>query len=461
MEDKTISRHVLLVAIISFLAILIIPFFKVALEWEDAEQAYYSQWFRLGYDDQPPLYTWIQILFNKLLGVNRFSLAGLRAILFSGTLIVMYKLAINIQKSRKLAEVTVFLLFLIPVFIDFNFRRLSHTSMMCFLSVSLYYIYSLLLEAKTIRNYVFLGLIIACGILTKYNFLLQIPAFIILPFIDSESKRVLWDKKLIVTILIVLILISPHFYWLFDNSDYILLLRESMDRKTGASASHGIFLITPVLAFLKSFFNIIFPTILIFSIAYYKRKVIKNHTGNNWFKKLFFLQLLVVVAIFIFINSAKISDRWLLPLFLPFFVLLLNSFEYKNIALWKRWSMRVFLIVVFVQLIRTPIEKLLKIDSSVHHSFEPIATILKDDYPDLQWNLPNVTYAGSIRYEVPENTVFAADDFTLPKGTIDSTRTVFVLNERNIDYKILDSIVAFGEDKEAVFFCKKRIDAFK
>ena len=91
--NAVVSRKVKVIALFCFVAIILISFLKVALEWEDAEQAYYSQWFRLGYDDQPPLYTWVQILINKCVGLNRFSLAGLRAFWFSGTLIMFYKFA--------------------------------------------------------------------------------------------------------------------------------------------------------------------------------------------------------------------------------------------------------------------------------------------------------------------------------------------------------------------------------
>ncbi|KKO00381.1 hypothetical protein LCGC14_0127990 [marine sediment metagenome] len=49
---KNVSLNkITVLAIFSFLAITCITFFKSALELEDAEQAYYSQWLRWGYDD--------------------------------------------------------------------------------------------------------------------------------------------------------------------------------------------------------------------------------------------------------------------------------------------------------------------------------------------------------------------------------------------------------------------------
>ncbi|MEH6706089.1 MAG: glycosyltransferase family 39 protein [Galbibacter orientalis] len=453
--NAVVSRKVKVIALFCFVAIILISFLKVALEWEDAEQAYYSQWFRLGYDDQPPLYTWVQILINKCVGLNRFSLAGLRAFWFSGTLIMFYKLATKFVGDKLKAEVGVFLLFLIPVFIDFNFRRLSHTSMMCFFSVSLYYVFSLLIVSKSYKNYILFGVILVGGILTKYNFLLILPAFGIIALFDVEAKQVLWNRKILLSVLLTCVLISPHLYWLFENKEYLLLLKESMEVKTKSNTLRGVVIITPFFSFLKSFINLIALSILLFSIAYFRKEVALKSISRDWFSKLFIIQLSVTVLIFVGINSSKISDRWLLPLFLPFFILLLNCFQFKKIEAWKKWSMRVFIFIIFLQIFRTPVEKIVGIDSSVHHSFSIIADKL-DKFSEKQWNLPDVTYAGSVKFERPNKIVYSADDFTLPRTKIDSSNTIFVLKEKQKGFLVKDSVNGFGEAKETVYFCLKQ-----
>lgn len=120
-----------LLASVSFVSIIIISYLKTSLELEDAEQAYYSQWWRLGYDDQPPLYTWIQKAINSVFGVTKFSFSFLRGILFGAVILSFYKLAKKILNDKVKAEVVVLSSVLVPVFIDFAFRRLSHTILLC------------------------------------------------------------------------------------------------------------------------------------------------------------------------------------------------------------------------------------------------------------------------------------------------------------------------------------------
>ena len=114
------ARKIEILGLLSILAIISISYMKSALELEDAEQAYYSQWWRFTYDDQPPLYTWFQILVNKVLGVTKLSFSLLRALIFSGTIAALYCFGKAYIKDKKLATVGVLLLSFVPVFIDFT-----------------------------------------------------------------------------------------------------------------------------------------------------------------------------------------------------------------------------------------------------------------------------------------------------------------------------------------------------
>lgn len=447
------SVRVLVVALFSFLAIILISFFKVALEWEDAEQAFYSQWFRLGYDDQPPLYTWLQICINKILGLNRFSLVGFRAFIFSATLFIMYKFAYKVHKNENLAVLSVLLLFLIPVFIDFNFRRLTHTSLMCLFSLSLYYVFFLLMENKSLRNYILLGLIIGGGLLTKYNFALIIPTFLIIPFFDAEAKQIVWNRYFFISIGVAGLLVSPHLYWLFDNTQYVSELKMSMAHKTKSVANHTVF--SSLWAYLKSFIQLSILLFLVFAVAFFRRGIQLKQQKWNSLSKLFIIQFVIASVVFVSIGSSKVSERWLLPIFLPFLVLLFSFFQFKKITVWIKWSFRLFVVVLIVQLVRTPVEKMLKIDSSVHHSFEPIALKL-DAFSKKQWVLPDVTYAGSVKFERTKKMVFSSDDFTLPKTVIDSSNAIFVQKEKDANLEIIDSLIGFGEAKEALYFGVKK-----
>ncbi|QLE02957.1 glycosyltransferase family 39 protein [Galbibacter sp. BG1] len=443
------------VAILCFVAIIIIAFLKAAPEWEDAEQAYYSQWFRLGYNDQPPLYTWIQILVNKVLGLNRLSLAALRAFWFAGTLMMLYKLSYKIHKNINLSALTTFLVCLIPVFIDFNFRRLTHTSMMCFMCVSLYYWFYRLREDRSLLNYIAFGYIIGLGLLTKYNFVLLLPVFMILPFLDEKTKIVYQDIKILLSFLACLLIIAPHLYWLIDNAAFLSEITHSMRLKTKSNNYGGVPVLTPALAFGKSFINLFLPLLLLFTFQFFRKKLALKKVIPEWFEQAFWCQFIFALICFVVINSSKVSGRWLLPLFLPFLVLLTAKLQPVNIRIWNKWSSRLFYIVILFQIIRTPAEGFLGINSSVQHSFERLNEKLNKDFSNKSWVLPDVTYAGSIKLYQQDRIIYAADDFTLPKNELDSLQTVYVLKEKKLGFVLKDSIIGFGAEKEDLFLCLK------
>ncbi|MEL6916801.1 MAG: glycosyltransferase family 39 protein, partial [Bacteroidota bacterium] len=208
------SKKVVLLAISSSIAMVGISYMKAALELEDAEQAYYSQWWRWGYDDQPPLYTWLQIIFNSIFGVSKLSFALLRGLIFAGTLVMVYRFALAFLKDGSKAVLVVLSLSLIPVFIDLTFRRLSHTSLLILVVMATYLIIQRIRYRRTVLNYMLLGLLIGMGVLTKYNYGLFLGGLFLLLFVDTAFRKTVFNSRILVTLILVVLLVLPHFYWL-------------------------------------------------------------------------------------------------------------------------------------------------------------------------------------------------------------------------------------------------------
>lgn len=440
--------------ILSFVFINAIALMKNAMELEDAEQAYYSQWLRWGYDDQPPLYTWIQYGINQVIGVSKISFSVVRSLIFVGILIALYQFSKSILENRTKSELAVFCLALIPVFIDFTFRRLSHTALLILIILLSYHIVHKLLQQKTFGNYLILGFLWGIGILSKYNYFLFLGALFVTVVIDKELRQVFFNKYILVSILICLILVTPHFYWLLDSNSYFLELKESVWAKMENDVSKGIYIISPFLSFLGAFLRLIVPLGAVVGILLILRGITFKKQSLDWFSKLFLLQSTVLVFFFLFLNSTKIEVRWLLPLFLPFVVLMIRSITLKNPIQLSKFTFLVFLGVLFLQLVRTPVEKFLNIPSSVHFGFEALADKLNTDFKDKQWLLPNVTYGGNIRLLEPEREIVTADDFSLPKSTICSTGVVeVVLDKGKLQNRVpKDSLQNFGRDGVIVYF---------
>ena len=447
---KFFKDRVWLLAICSFFAIILISFFKTSLELEDAEQAYYSQWFRLGYGDQPPLYTWLQMLMNKVFGVTRFSLAGLRALSFAATILVFYSFAKKYLKLE-VAQWAVFSLMLIPVFIDFNFRRLSHTNLMCLWVMVTLWAIAHLREKKHWRYYFLLGLCVGLGLLTKYNFLLFVLSLLVLPFIDKDTRGLVLNPRIGITIGLALVLTFPHFYWLMSKAVHVESLQASIAEKARVDNSL-IPILSPIVSYLKTLSMAILPLLLLVLLGFItKRATWKKSVQVTWLSKLFWIQLCVLAVVFIVLDAHKIERRWLLPLFLPFVVLLFQYVSIKNSSKLTQIGFMLFMVILGVQTLRTPVEKLFDLDSSVHHSFAPLLDKLEQQGSDKTWILPDVTYAGSIRFLYPEKKVFFLDDLSTMTQVNNDTPSLLVTKERSIPYEKaikVDSLPSFGYDKD-------------
>jgi 4-amino-4-deoxy-L-arabinose transferase-like glycosyltransferase len=441
-------------AIISFLAISLITLSKNALELEDAEQAYYSHWFRLGYDDQPPLYTWLQYAFNKIFGVNRISFSILRGFLFAGTLMLLYRfsaLRIKDEDKRKLA---VLVLVLVPVYIDFTFRRLSHTSLLCFFIIGTYFCLQRLLNHQSLGNYLLFGVFVGMGLLSKYNYAFFLLSFGLVVVWDKKLRGIFWNPKILISILISLLLVGPHVYWLLGPEGFQSFLNDSVQEKIGNNEENYDFFIWPLAIYLKGVLALFILVILTFILGFFINQIKFNKLKHDWFYKMFLAQFIVLSLFFLVFQGHNVETRWLLPLFIPFTVLLFEFVSFKNNKKMVSVGFLLFVSVIFVQTIRTPIEKLLKIPSSVHFGFESLADTLKMKYDDYQWVLPNVTYAGNVRLIYPEKTIVSSDDYSLPMGVENKKKfiSVSIIKSEGPNKILVDSLIGFGREKENLYF---------
>ncbi|PIF00500.1 MAG: hypothetical protein CR994_05360 [Maribacter sp.] len=440
-------------SLISFFAITCISFFKVALELEDAEQAYYSQWLRWGYDDQPPLFTWLQFGINQLLGIHKVSFSLFRGLIFASILLLLYQFARKMVKDGKKAELAIFGLALIPVFIDFTFRRLSHTSLLCASVIASYMVLQRLVHQKTWGDYALFGLVAGIGALSKYNYVFFLAALGLTLFFDASMRRVIFHKKIALTLLLVAVLLFPHFHWLMAPDGYLAVIRGSIRLKMENEPGNTISAIDPLFSLLLNLIRMIAPLLVVVTLAFVLGKARLERLKIDWFVKLALGQFAVLVLFFVVMGVQRVEERWLLPLVLPFIVLLVRSVEFKSAKKWSTYGFALFLTVIGFQVLRTPAEKILGIGSSVHFGFGPLNDVLQKNHGNKKWMLPNVTYGGNIRLLNPKREVFTKDDFSLPKSKLcDFDGIEVVIGKEQVKGKrVFDSILDFGKERNTLF----------
>ena len=143
--------------------------------------------------------------------------------------------------------------------------------------------------------------------------------------------------------------------------------------------------------------------------------MVRTKLSAKWLINTFISQIGILLLVFVFFDVREVETRWLLPLFLPFLVLLPMYIDALILSKSNRIGIYVFCFVLFAQVLRTPVEKVFDITSSVHYGFEPISEILRNEHSVKQWMLPNVTYGGNVKLLNKNKKVLALDDFSLSK----------------------------------------------
>ena len=426
---------------------------KIALELEDAEQAYYTQWWRWGYDDQPPLYTWIQKIFNGFFGVSRFSFSIVRGLFFSGVLVSFFHFVGSYLRTIEKSGIAYLLLVFVPVFIDFAFRRLSHTVLMCLLIMLTLNVFLRLLEKRKLKGYFLLGICIGLGILSKYTYVFFVAAMAMLAFFDVSVRKVYADKRIVLTIFVAAILNLPHIIWLF-SAGHLSETLSSLQFKVTKNAP-GTFVTSPLYTVVKAIVQLVLPLTILLGVLFLFKKVSWNKKAKiDWFGRLFLLEIVLLVGAVIVIGAEKVETRWLLPLFLPFLALVPKYFDFRQEEALMRWGTIVFLLVLFFQMVRTPVEKVFGIPSSVHNDYGVIQDSMEKKFGRHQWILPDVTYCGQIRLLDPYRKVFARDDYSLSFSNGNGNRFVLVtkgMAHEDSNWVLQDSILDFGKEKENLY----------
>lgn len=441
-----------LLASVSFVSIIIISYLKTSLELEDAEQAYYSQWWRLGYDDQPPLFTWIQKAINSIFGVTKFSFSFLRGILFGAVILSFYKLAKRVLNDKARAEIVVLSSALIPVFIDFTFRRLSHTLLLCLMVLLTLQVMAQLIEKKSTRNYLLLGLCFGLGMLSKYNYSILLMMVLGASFFDASLKRIVWNPKILLSCTIAFVLFSPHFYWLIQG-EYLSFIGKSISTKL-ETEELGIFVLTPILELVKAILEILFPLLLAIGLFLVLKKVRwESKNVPKWLRNMGVIQIAVLVLFFIFMNVKEVQARWLLPLLLPYLIVLMGNLDIANEKV-RKWGTPLFLLILVFQVFRTPSERFLGITSDIHFDYLGLSNKLKAEYSDAIWVLPNVSYGGQVRMHNSEKELFTLDDFSIPKSKKHDQLHMIMspFHSFSENLKPTDSLSQYGPDKEDLYF---------
>ena len=275
-----------------------------------------------GFNKHPPGSAFFPEIFFQIFGAQDWAYYFLSSLFVVISFYFVFKVADEILSSKLLSLFSVLILeaiyfynFTTPEF-NVNVCQLPFWSLVVYFSWKIY-------SSKEIKlsDCFFIGLFGAIGFLSKYLFVYLLASiFLLFMYLILIKKDRKFDFKYFITLEVFVILLIPHFIWLYSN-DFITILYGL--KRTGLEPSLINHFEQPILFLFKQIGTLLPFFFLIWLLI--KKIEFKFNVKD---KKLLFLLVINLLPIFlILITSAimgsKIRTMWMTPFYLYFGVLFL------------------------------------------------------------------------------------------------------------------------------------------
>ena len=300
-----------------------------------------------GFNKHPPFSAFATEFFYLIFGNSDWSYYLLSQIFVVTSFFFVWKFSNEIFEDKIYSLISVLILSGI-YFFNFTTPEFNvNISQLPFWALCVYFFYRAINFNKKI-DWVFLGIFSALGFLSKYLFIYLLAAFLIYIILNLKKlKKVIPNYLLSLTI--SLILLIPHFFWLFQNN--FITISYGLNR-TGLTEFNILNHFSNPLIFLTKQIIILIPFFIMFFIIL-KKFQFKIKIKD---KKILFLisinliPFLLILATSI-ITGAKIRTMWMTPFYLFLGVLFLEIFR-KNIDIKK---IKIFFYLFLFFFISTPL----------------------------------------------------------------------------------------------------------
>jgi|TARA_Y100000389_G_C17438856_1_gene507300 4-amino-4-deoxy-L-arabinose transferase-like glycosyltransferase len=284
-----------------------------------------------GFNKHPPFSAFAVEIFYVIFGSNDWAYYLLSQIFVIVAFTYVWKLSNEIFEEKIYSLLSILVLSGI-YFYNFTTPEFNvNVSQLPFWALTVYFFWKGINSNNRI-NWILFGIFSALGFLSKYLFV-YILASLFIYFILNLKRYKRFVANYCLSIIISLLIIFPHFFWLYENDFATIfygLSRSSLNDSILINHLKNplIFLIKQIL--------ILLPFFLIIS-SIYKKKHFKLKFKN---KKILFLISINLIPIFLvlitsIITGAKIRTMWMTPFYLffgtLFFEILRNNINLKKI----------------------------------------------------------------------------------------------------------------------------------
>jgi 4-amino-4-deoxy-L-arabinose transferase-like glycosyltransferase len=290
------------------------------------DEAYYWMWSKhlaLSYFDHPPMSAYILYLFSSIFGDSVFAIrtASISMLLIAGYFI--YKLALEIFKEKKIADLALFLYLIIPI-IELGMSISTIDSpLTLFWAGALFFGYKASVQGRW-SDYLILGVFIGAAMLSKYTAILLVGSLLI--YLLLTNAKTLLSAKFWAATLVSLVVFSPVIIWNLQNE----LISFTFQYTHGTSDE---FLVR-----WDKFFEFLGGQLVVFSPVFFTMALFMIYKKREWFRdreKLFLLINFLFPLLFFLYKALfkKMELNWAAPAYLaliPLLAYFFIKFEYKK-----------------------------------------------------------------------------------------------------------------------------------
>ncbi len=324
-RKKNIDKILYLFLCTHFLLWTLIPTFSnTNLPLDTIEALAWGSNLDWGFSKHPPLSAFVVEFFFKIFSNNDWAYYLLSQIFVLISFYFVWKFSNEILEDKTYSLISVLLLAGI-YFYNFTTPEFNvNVSQLPFWALTVYFFWKSLNFNKNL-DWILFGIFSALGFLSKYLFIYILISLFIF-FIFNFKKYRISLKGYFLSILISLILLIPHFIWLFENN--FVTIFYGLNR-SGLSEFNMINHFKNPIEFLIKQVILLVPFFLML-FAILKKPKLKINTKDKKILYLLTINLIPILLMFAtsLLSGAKIRTMWMTPFYLFFGTLFL--FIFKN-----------------------------------------------------------------------------------------------------------------------------------
>lgn len=204
---------------------------------DEAEQQLYTQAFSRGYQySNPPLFTWLVMLVELVMGQGPAALQFVKSLLLGTFFLGFYLVAREVTADRRYALAAALSPFAIYYVAFDAMRNYTHSIALMAATLATLALFFRLRRGGGLTLYLVFGLALGLGLISKYNFGLFAIALLLAGLLDPQAKARILDKRMLISLALALVIIGPNLVWLVEHAPQInakLVAKLTVDDSAG------------------------------------------------------------------------------------------------------------------------------------------------------------------------------------------------------------------------------------